>query len=45
MPGADPNHEAQVARVQAAAKAFAENPSAETARQLRELMDAIVWDD
>jgi hypothetical protein len=41
----DPNHEAQVAAAQAAARAFAANPSAETARQLRAAIDAIVWDD
>jgi hypothetical protein len=45
MPGADPNHDAQVAAAQAAAKAFVASPSAESAKKLRAAIDTIVWSD
>jgi hypothetical protein len=41
----DPNHEAQVAAAQAAARAFVEAPSAENAKKLRAAIDTIVWSD
>lgn len=41
----DPNHEAQVAAAQGAARAFVENPTSDAAQRLREAIDAIVWDD
>jgi hypothetical protein len=41
----DPNHDAQVAAAQGAARAFVANPSAESAKKLRAAIDAIVWDD
>jgi hypothetical protein len=42
---ANPNHDAQVAAAQAAARAFIANPSVKSAQALRAAVDAIVWDD
>jgi hypothetical protein len=49
MPGADPNHEAQVKQAQSVASKFAAATTPEEkkalARQLKELLDTIVWSD
>jgi hypothetical protein len=42
---ANPNHDAQVAAAQGAAKAFIAAPSSKSAQMLRAAIDAIVWDD